>query len=219
MTSTHPFHRREDETRPLSARAFTLLEVMVAVAVIALLAITLNRFIAANLQALGASVEASSEKLATQGLVNLLQAQLMELQPGVNNQLIGEPHKFGSLSSDRIEWLCKPGIGLLTTAAPVEDYRVSLELKPVTKTSSTLELGLRRRPVLGTEKDETWLPLMKPVAGLEIRYFHAAQNAKVDRWNDPSSLPMVVYLTITKQKDDAPIEAVLRVPAAMVQQR
>ncbi len=195
---------------------FTLLEVMVAVVLIAGLALTLNRFVVSIIGVLKHSSELSSERRAISGLISLLQTQLIELPPRGSNLLTGQPHKFGEYSSDTMEWGCPPGMGMMTSAA-TGDYRVSLELKPIAKTSSVLELGLRRRPAAGTQKDETWIPLMRPVCGLEIRYFHAQLNAKVDRWSDTNNLPALVYVSIQRTPDQVPYDAILTVPSSFIQ--
>ncbi len=199
-------------------RAFTLIEVMVAVFVVALLAVAINRFIAANLIALKFSTDASAERRAMVGLVNILQTKLIELPPTGQSRLAGVPHKFGEFSSDTLEWGCGSGIGVMTGAASGE-YRVVFQVKPIEKTSTVLELGLLRRPVDGTQKDETWLPLMSNVAGLEIRYFHPQLNAKVDRWNDPALVPSLVFVSIWRSATEPPFEAVLTVPVAKLQQQ
>jgi hypothetical protein len=131
--------------------------------------------------------------------------------------LLGQPHKYHDLASDEMQWLCRPGAGILTDAATGQ-FRVTLELRPVTKTSAELELGIRRRPVDGTEKDETWVSLMRPVQALEIRYFHPQLNAWVDRWNDQNRRPSVVRISITRTLDEPPYEAVLPLPATNLQQ-
>jgi prepilin-type N-terminal cleavage/methylation domain-containing protein len=198
-----------------AVRAFTLLEVMVSVAVIGLIAVALNRFVGGQIFALRVSEEVSQERQALSGVARLLQEQLESIPVAGQGSISGQPHKFGGQSSDAIEWSAFAGSGLMTTAARGE-HRVSLELKPTAKTSSVLELGLRRRPVNGNQNEETWVPLLSPVAALEIRYFNPLLNAKVDRWNDSSSLPALVYLSIQRRSDELPYEAVLAVPASRI---
>ena len=199
------------------ARAFTLLEVMVAVAIVGLLTVSLHRFVVANLTALQYSTEMSVERGMMTGLVNFIGGQLADIPAQGQGLLVGQPHKFNELSSDEMQWLCRPGAGLMTAAASGQ-YRVTLELRPVTKTSAELELGLRRRPVEGTDKDETWVSLMRPVQALEIRYFHPQLNAWVDRWNDQNRRPSVVRIRISRTVDEPPFDAVLRLPATNLQQ-
>jgi hypothetical protein len=190
---------------------------MVAIAIVGLLTVSIYRFVVTNLSALQFSTETSTERGMMTGLVDFIGGQLADLPAQGQGLLLGQPHKFHDLASDEMQWLCRPGAGLMTTAATGQ-FRVTLELRPVTKTSAELELGLRRRPVDGTEKDETWVGLMRPVEALEIRYFHPQLNAWVDRWNDQNRRPSVVRISITRTLDEPPYEAVLRLPATNLQQ-
>jgi prepilin-type N-terminal cleavage/methylation domain-containing protein len=208
---------RPSPPHPIGNRAFTLLEVVVAIAIIGLLTVSLYRFVVTNLTALQFSTETSVERGMMTGLVNFIGGQLADIPAQGQGLLLGQPHKFHDLSSDEMQWLCRPGAGLMTTAATGQ-FRVTLELRPVTKTSAELELGIRRRPVEGTEKDETWVSLMRPVQALEIRYFHPQLNAWVDRWNDQNRRPSVIRVSITRNIDEPPYEAVLRLPATNLQQ-
>lgn len=211
------FAFRHEPGRSRGGKAFTLLEVVIAVAIVSLLTISIYRFVVANLTALRISTEMSTERQSMVGLVNLIDAQLSDLPVQGQALLLGQPHKFHDLESDEMQWLCRAGQGLLTTAA-LGEYRVTLELKPVEKTSAELELGLRRRPVEGTEKDDTWISLMRPVVALEIRYFHPQLNAWVERWNDQNRRPSLVRISITRNLEEPPYEAVLTLPTANLQQ-
>jgi prepilin-type N-terminal cleavage/methylation domain-containing protein len=211
------FAFRHEPARCRGKSAFTLLEVVIAVAIVSLLTISIYRFVVANLTALRISTEMSTERQSMVGLVNLIDAQLSDLPVQGQALLLGQPHKFHDLESDEMQWLCRAGQGLLTTAA-LGEYRVTLELKPVEKTSAELELGLRRRPVEGTEKDDTWISLMRPVVALEIRYFHPQLNAWVERWNDQNRRPSLVRISITRNLEEPPYEAVLTLPTANLQQ-
>jgi prepilin-type N-terminal cleavage/methylation domain-containing protein len=211
------FAFRDEPARPRGSSAFTLLEVVIAVAIVSLLTISIYRFVVANLTALRISTEMSTERQSMVGLVNLIDAQLSDLPVQGQALLLGQPHKFHNLESDEMQWLCRAGQGMLTTAA-LGEYRVTLELKPVEKTSAELELGLRRRPVEGTEKDDTWISLMRPVVALEIRYFHPQLNAWVERWNDQNRRPSLVRISIARNLEEPPYEAVLTLPTANLQQ-
>jgi hypothetical protein len=110
---------------------------------------------------------------------------------------------------------------------------VTLALQP-DPTTKILELGLRRVPA-GDENDQrlnadfftrgtgtqkyNWLPLMRGVVAIKIRYFDSRLNALVDRWNDPTTRPSVVSIAIWRNPDDLPYEAVLEVLSARLQQQ
>jgi len=196
--------------------AFTLIEVILAVAILGMMTASLYRFVVSNLDAIRFSTEDSVKRNAVVGLVNLVEAQLQDLPAQRAGVLIGLPHKTNNQSFDELQWLCRAGQGLMTTAAEGE-YRVTMTLQALSKTSAEQELGLRRRPMLGSDKDADWVPLLTPCAALEIRYFHPQLNAWVDRWNDQNRRPALVRLTITRFLDEPPYEAIISLPAASVQ--
>ena len=214
--------------RASSNRGFTLLEVMVATAVVALLTFGLFRFVNANLTALKISTELHDENQAMQSFISFLQTQLNNVPPRRAGALSGAPFKFHELSSDEMTWLCSAGHGVLTDAAP-ESYRVTLALQPALKEPDVLELGLRREVVVsegaqpldasfftrgsGAQKYH-WLPLLRGIAALKIRYFDQRLNAPVERWNDPNVRPSLVTVSVWRHAEDPPYEAVLEVPAS-----
>jgi hypothetical protein len=204
--------------RPLAPKSgFTLFEVMIAVFMTVLITFSLFRFITANLEALRFSTETAAENEALVGLVNLVQGQLNDL-PAVGQALLtGRAQKFKGLASDEMQWRTKAGLGVLTTAARGE-YTVTLLLQPQEKTSSRLDLGLRRRPINGSDKDEQWMRLIENFAAMEIRYFDPRINAWLERWQDQNFRPSLVRLRLWRRADEEPYEAVLNLPAALTQQ-
>ena len=212
-----------------SAReAFTLLEVIIATMIVAMLALTLYRFLASNLAAIRISTEINDDREAVQAVVRLLAAQLNDLPVREAGALSGQPYKFRGLSNDEITWRCGAGPGLMTTAAAGE-FRVTLTVQPVSEKSAETELGLRRRPSDpkdltvaealnrgGGDKKYNWLPLVRPMAAIEIRYFDARLNAWSDAWTDPNYRPSLVRVRLWKRADDGPVEAVLPVPSAQL---
>src|SRR5438552_4005928 len=115
---------------PRAERAFTLLEVIIATMIIAMLALTLYRFLASNLAAIRISTELTDERDAVQAVVRLIESQLNDLPTRQPAALSGQPFKFRNLSNDEITWRCGAGPGLMTTAAAGE-FRVTLTVQPV----------------------------------------------------------------------------------------
>jgi prepilin-type N-terminal cleavage/methylation domain-containing protein len=194
---------------------FTLLEVLVAVVIISMITVSVYRFVRANLRAISVSQEVEVDRLEVTGLINYLQAQLEDLPPRRQGLLLGNPKKFKNLASDEMQWICRAGHGVLTTSAPAE-YRVTLAIQPVEKSSSELEIGLRRQATNVDERKYNWLPLMR-AAALEIRYFDGRLRAWIDRWTDLDQRPTLVQVRIWKTVDEQPVEAILQVPAARMQ--
>ncbi|MEO6971117.1 MAG: prepilin-type N-terminal cleavage/methylation domain-containing protein [Chthoniobacterales bacterium] len=190
-------------------QAFTLLEIMLAVAILGMMAVAIYRFVGANLAAVRLSAEQNQEDARYAGLANLLTEQLRDLPSG-QGTLLGEPFKFETRSRDEMTWICSAGPGLLTRYA-TGDYSVTLRPRPMAK-GGRLELGIVRE----SEDDENpvpenraWIPLLSDLNSIEIRYFDPRLNAWVDRWTDRGTLPHLVRLTIGRAGSSVPWEAVL----------
>ena len=192
-----------------SRRAFTLLEITLAVAILGMMALAIYRFVSTNLIAVRISTELSQIDAGYAGLASLLTAQLQDLPPG-QGMLAGEPFKFEGRSRDEMTWVCPAGPGLLTRYA-VGEYSVTLRLRPMAK-GDRMELGIVREsqddanPV---EEKKAWIPLLDNLNSMEIRYFDPRLNAWVDRWTDRGTLPHLVRLTIARAGSAVPWEGVL----------
>ncbi len=192
-------------------RGFTLLEITLAVAILAMMSIAIYRFVASNIMAMRISSEDTMAEARYSGFINLLTAQWQELPGGVG-ALSGEPFKFNDRPRDEITWICGSGPGLLTRYAPGE-FLVSMRLRPVEGKAEQMEIGLTRKPIEtaeGSTDGETWVSLLDNVRGLEIRYFDPRLNAWVDKWNPgPGMLPRLVRLVIDRPDRSVPFEAVI----------
>ena len=211
-----------------SARGFTLLEVMLSVLILGLISVGIFKFVQGNLRAIQLSVEDAEEVLSVERLVALVQQELYAVPArGSNGTVLGTDLRTGDKDFDTLEWLSRGGPGLMTTAATGE-YRVSLMMKPITPTSKEYEIGLRRRPVLldsagglvqgGSDKDSTWVPLLSKTTGLRVRFWDPRLGQLVASWRDQAARPTFLVLSILKEGETVPYEAVLTVPAAMTQQ-
>ena len=194
---------------PRGRRAFTLLEITLAVAILGLMAVAIYRFVATNLIAVRVSTETSLVDARYTGFENLLTEQLQNLPPG-QSTLAGEPYKFSGRSRDEMTWICTAGPGLLTRYAAGE-YSVTLRLRPIPKTD-LMELGVEREPeddTTATDEDKSWVPLIEDLRSMEIRYFDPRLNAWVDRWTDRGTLPHLVRVSLNRVGASVPWEAVI----------
>ena len=240
-------------------RAFTLLEMVVALMITAMIVFTIYRFVSAHLTVINTTIQMGDERDALNTVARIVQTQLDALPvvlsamqpvavtgiapggvpPGgavpniasrraqaMSGALTGKPKKFHGLSNDEITWTCPAGPGLLTTAAPGE-YEVTLTVQPVDAASSETELGLRRRPTAenktsvdlkrgGDAGRYDWLPLIRPMAMLEIRYYDQGSHSWTDQWSDMSLRPVLVRLRLQKRAEDAPVEVVIGVPSVQI---
>ena len=189
--------------------AFTLLEIMLAVAIFGLMAVTIYRFVAANVAAVRLSSELNESDARYGGFANLLAEQLQDLPPG-QGKLGGEPYKFSGRSRDEMTWVCGAGPGLLTRYA-TGDYSVTLRLRPIAK-SDRMELGFVREAAEDSnpiEANQSWVPLIANLNSMEIRYFDPRLNTWVDRWTDRGTLPHLVRVTLERTGVAVPWEAII----------
>ncbi len=206
---------------------FTLLEVILAVIILASLALSISKFVQSDLRAIQSSVQDTEEQLAVERLASLVQEELCNIVPRSQSSLLGEGLKLGGTNLDSIEWRSRGGPGLMTTAASGE-YRVKLRMQPLKDNQNKYEIGLWRRPALldtesglivgGSDKDATWVPLLQNVTGLTIRYWDARIGQVLDNWRDQNARPSFIILSILREGEESPYEAVLSIPAAMTQQ-
>ncbi len=193
-----------------SRTGFTLLEIMLAVAILSIMALAIYRFVQSNLVALRVSSEIATTDAAYDGLRDLLTEQWQNLPSGAG-ALSGDAVKVNDLSRDQITWTCGAGPGLLTRYAG-NDYIVSMSLRPEPKNPDRLDLGFNRRPAndqAATDVHESWIPLLQNVEGLEIRYFDPRLNVWQERWTDNVALPRLVRLTVARKDSSIPWEAII----------
>ena len=205
---------------------FTLLEVMLAVAIMTLITIGIFRFVQSTVRAVAASVEDTEEQLAIERLVALVQEQMFSLPARGQTNIQGESVKLNGADFDSIEWRSRGGPGLMTTAATGE-YRVKLRIQPIEKFSTKYEIGFWRRPALldtagglvagGSDEDATWVPLLQRVSAMRLRYWDSRLGQLLDSWRDPTAKPAFIIISITREGDEIPYEAVLRLPVSSVQ--
>jgi prepilin-type N-terminal cleavage/methylation domain-containing protein len=191
------------------SRAFTLLEITLAVAILGMMALAIYRFVSTNVTAIRISTATNRIDASYEGLASLLTAQLQDLPPG-QGSLTGEPYKFNGRSRDEMTWICSAGPGLLTRYATGE-FSVTLRLRPI-QGSDQMELGLVREAEDDNNEvpeNKSWVSLLTDVNSMEIRYFDPRLNAWVDRWTDRGTLPHLVRLTISRAGLAVPWETVL----------
>lgn len=187
---------------------------MIGVMIIALVTLTIFRFVETNLQAITISAESTNRRLAVEGMVATLASELPAIPPDKQNALIGEPHLFGDLPSDEITWISGPGNGLFTRHAPGE-YRALLVLRNRPE-SKAMDLGIERTAVDDRTGESSWLPLLRDVSGFEVRYFSKQQNAWIEKWQDGNSRPALIRFKIWADGEAAPHEVVISGPNPMI---
>src|SRR5260370_3235380 len=184
----------------------TLLEITLAVAILATMSLAIYRFVQSNLTALRASADANAADASYSGLRDLLATQWQSLPSGQGG-MTGAPFKLNDRQRDQIQWICGAGSGLLTRYAPGQ-FTVSLRLQPENNKSDQLDLGFSRAPQ-DDSGQETWGPLIKNVSSLQIRYFDPQLNSWIDRWTNALRRPWLVKITVGRTDAGEPWEAII----------
>jgi prepilin-type N-terminal cleavage/methylation domain-containing protein len=204
FTARARLHRR-------GGRAFTLIEITLAVAILGMMSLAIYRFVQTNLTALRVSSATNLSDAEYTAFANLLSTQWASLPAGVG-ALVGEPFKLNNRPRDEITWICGAGPGLMTRYAAGE-YRVSMRLRPAQSGKETMEIGLMRDAFDdGKANDGTegsWIPLLQNVESLKISYFDPRLNTWVEKWTDTLTLPRLVRVVIGRTDNSAPWEVVV----------
>src|SRR5207302_5957774 len=172
-------------------RAFTLLEIIMAVAILATMALAIYRFVQSNMIAIRLSSEATAADAHYDGLREVLMAQWQSLPSG-KGALLGDSFKSNDRERDEVRWICSAGPGLMTRYA-AGDFVVALRLQSA-KHGDGYDLGFLRKPkddTSLTNANETWIPLIENVQSLQILYFDPQRQWQAS-WNDARVLPRLV---------------------------
>ena len=191
-------------------RGFTLLEIIMAVAILATMAVAIYRFVQSNMIAIRLSSETLAADARYDGLREVLAQQWQSLSAG-NGALLGDAFKLNDRERDEVRWICSAGPGLMTRYA-AGDFVVALRLQSEKKDSDRLDLGFLRKPKDDsslTNANESWIALIEDVRSLQVRYFDARLNVWVERWTDAGTLPRLVKVTVNRSDAAAPWEAII----------
>ena len=192
------------------SRGFTLLEIIMAVAILATMAIAIYRFVQSNMIAMRLSAMAVAADARYDGLREILSQQWQSLPPG-KGSLLGDAFKLSDRERDEVRWICSAGPGLMTRYA-AGDYVVALRLQPSKKESNSYDLGILRKPQDDsslTNANESWIPLIEDVQAFQVRYFDSRLNAWVDKWSDAGTLPRLVKVTVSRNDAAVPWEIII----------
>ena len=191
-------------------RAFTLLEIIMAVAILATMAMAIYRFVQSNMVAIRLSSETIAADARYDGLREVLTQQWQSLPQG-KGALLGDAFKLSDRQRDEVRWICSAGPGLMTRYAS-GDYVVALRLQPAKNAGDRYDLGFLRKPsgdTSVTNANESWVPLIENVRALQVQYFDSRLNVWVQRWTDAGTLPRLVKVSIHRSDAAVPWETII----------
>lgn len=222
---------------PSPAAGFTLIEMTLAVAILAIISLTVYRFTEVAIRATAVSMQAGAEETACGGLRRLLAAQLAALPSNQNGVLSGINTTRKGSRHDALQLVCPAGNAVLTPSAKGY-YQVTFDLRETPRDSGHWALGLERTPWTDDDDDDDddgpkpnassplstgkqqlpsdWVKLLDNVNTLEIAFFDSRLNGWVDKWTDQTNLPNLVRVRVALAGNTVPYEIVERVPGGGV---
>jgi hypothetical protein len=217
---------------------FTLLEIMLAVAILMIITVVVAQFTELTVQSAEVSARNTEEGLACNGLRHLLAAEFASVPANQDDALIGMNITNHGARRDALQMICPAGNAVLTPDAKGY-YQITLVLREVPRGSGKMVLGLERQPWIDDDDDDDddddssttaakgkslnlsavveklpadWIPLLPGVQQIEIAYFDARLNSWLNRWTDSAMLPSLVRVRLTFAPGQSPYEIVEHVP-------
>jgi prepilin-type N-terminal cleavage/methylation domain-containing protein len=195
--------------------AFTLLEIMLAVAIISMVALALYQFVSATILAARLADTAGSLQTELSGFNRVVQAQAINLPtklPAGAQLLTGKSNRRNGLAFDSLTWVTPPGNGVFARRADGLLF-ATLELVPA-KDGARLVLSraLMQADPNVPPKPLPDVPLLSNLAAMEIAYYDARINSWVNDWNDPTTLPDLIRFRFQFVTGAPEYETVIRLP-------
>lgn len=219
--------------------AFTLLEIMMAVAILSIVAGSVYQFTDVSLQSATFYTKTGDQEALRAGLRRLVEAELAAIPAGVPGALFGLRSHGHEGERDSLQMVCEPGNGVLSADAH-GNYEVLLEVREWPRKSGKFSLGIERRPHEDDDDDDDddddnpskaatslhphinlpadWVPLIEGVRNLEVNYFDGRLNGWVEKWTDQTILPNLVRIRFADENGQQPYEFVARVPAGGIRE-
>ena len=195
--------------------AFTLLEIILSVAILSMVALALYQFVGSTLISASVAYNAGTLQSELAGFNRVFQAQAANLParvPSGAQLLTGKSKRGAGAAADSIMWISPPGNGVFARRG--EGYFfATLELVP-NRDGSRLVLSravIQPDPNLPPQPLPD-VPLISNVASFEVAYYDARINSWVDDWNDPVALPNLVRFRMRFTTGAPDYETVIRLP-------
>jgi prepilin-type N-terminal cleavage/methylation domain-containing protein len=196
--------------------AFTLLEILLSVAILSMVAIALYQFVGSTLTSASVAYNSGTLQSDLAGFNRLFQAQAVNLParvPSGAQLLTGKSKRGAGTASDTIMWISPPGNGVFARRG-AGYFFATLELVPG-RDGARLVLSralIQPDPNL-PPKPVADVPLISNLASFEVAYYDARINSWVDDWNDPAALPDLIRFRMRFTTGAPDYETIVRLPA------
>lgn len=196
-------------------RGFTLLEVMLAVAIMALVGMALYQFVSSTILAARLTDTSGALQADLAGFNRVMQAQILRLPsrpPAGLGIIAGKSSRSGALASDSVTWITPPGNGVFTRRSDGLLF-ATLELVRAKQGSQLVLSRAQMQPDPNVPpRPLPDVPLIANVSSLEISYYDARINSWVTDWTDVSTVPDLIRFRLQFANGAPEYETVLRLP-------
>lgn len=197
-------------------RAFTLLEVVVAVAIVSLITVSIYGFVGGTLNAARATEDISERRAEVIGFNRFVQSQFAAMPlklPGSAQVVAGKTGRSGSAGrADAVSWIALPGSAILARRAEGV-FVATLEMLPSPSDKTRYAIFLSRslfEPDRPASAPLSRVLLLDNTSHFEVAFYDARINNWVDEWRDAAALPDLVRFRIGSAAGDH--EVIARLP-------
>lgn len=195
---------------------FTLLEVVVAVAIVSLITVSIYSFVGSTLSSARVTEDVALRRAEVTGFNRFVQSQFSSMPlklPGSAQVVAGKTGRSGSAGrADAVSWIALPGSAILARRAE-GIFVATLEMLASSKDKTRYAIYLSRsifEPDRPVSAPVSKVLLLDNVTYLEIAFYDARINNWVDEWKDAAALPDLVRLRVGASTGDH--EVVARLP-------
>lgn len=208
------------KTRVGLRRAFTILEMMIAITILSLIVAAIYASWTAILRASKAGKEVSATVQRSRMVLRVLEDSLTSAQSFVANQ-----RYYGFIAENGSEPMLS-FVARLSKTFPRSGKFGDLDVRRISFTVENGQFVMRQVPVgMEVDEDEVNLPLVlaKNVKDFELQLWDNRKNDWVDEWKQTNQLPRLVMFTLKIADNERPgstlqeINRIVSIPSVAVQ--
>jgi general secretion pathway protein J len=184
--------------RPFSTRAFTLVEIMIAISILAIILAAIFSSWTAILRSKKVAIDSTASIQRARISLRIIEDSLTSARSFVrNNRYYGFSSEAGSDGSLSFVARLAKSFPRSGKFGDLDVRRLTFSIESGPESSS--QLVLRQSPIMtDPDKDEAENPLVlaKDVKGFEMQFWDQKLNDWTDEWKDTNALPRLVMVTL-----------------------
>ena len=183
---------------------FTLVEVLLAVSLVALMATLVFGSLYVTTSAMDAARAASASEQIVRSTLRVMSDELSLAKDSGTNRWVGINALFDGQPADSVAFIT---MGQFRGAASAKD---SEQVRIVYTREGELLLRFARKNIYGlTDESVERIELARKVKGFNVRYFDGTSRTWVDEWNNAArGIPKVLLLEVTLLEENAELQTI-----------